>query len=62
MKFYVVRHPWTVSNVNNINQGWSDSPLVPQGIEMAERLAGFFKDRSIAVIYSSDLGRCVETS
>lgn len=62
MKFYVVRHPWTESNVKRITQGWADSPLVSQGIEMAEKLGEFLKDKSILKIYTSDLGRCVQTS
>ena len=62
MKFYVVRHPWTESNVNNITQGWADSPLIPQGVEMAEKIGEFLKAKSISKIFTSDLGRCVQTS
>lgn len=62
MKFYVIRHPWTVSNVKKIDQGWGDSPLVPEGIVMAEKLGDFLKNEFISIIYSSDLGRCVQTS
>lgn len=62
MKFYVVRHPLTESNAADITQGWGDSPLTPQGIEGAEKLSNFLKNKSISIIYSSDLGRCVQTS
>ncbi|MBW3020110.1 histidine phosphatase family protein [Candidatus Woesearchaeota archaeon] len=62
MKFYVVRHPWTESNVKKITQGWADSPLIPEGVEMAERLANFLKNKSISKIFTSDLGRCIQTS
>ena len=62
VKFYVVRHSWTESNINKITQGWADSHLVPEGIEMAEKLGEFLKDESISGIFSSDLGRCVQTS
>lgn len=62
MKFYVVRHPLTEENVAGITQGWGDSPLTPQGLEAAGKLGNFFKDKSISIIYASDLGRCVETS
>ena len=55
-----------VSNINgtrvDITQGWGDSPLTHQGIEEAEKLSGFLKDKEISIIYSSDLGRCVQTS
>ena len=62
MKFYVVRHPWTESNVSNITQGWADSPLVSQGIKTVERLGNFLRDKSISKIFSSSLGRCIQTS
>lgn len=62
MKFYVVRHPLTEFNAADITQGWGDSPLTSQGIEEAEKLSGFLKDKEISIIYSSDLGRCVQTS
>lgn len=62
MKFYVIRQPLTESNAAGITQGWGDSPLTPQGIEAAEKLGNFLKDKFISIIYTSDLGRCVETS
>lgn len=62
MKFYVVRHPLTEFNVQGITQGWADSPLTPQGIEMANKLGEFLKDKNITKIFSSDLGRCIQTS
>ena len=62
MKFFVVRHPWTQAGAAGITKGWADSPLTPAGIEAAEKLGDFFQDKDIPVIYSSDLGRCLETS
>lgn len=62
MKFYVVRHSLTESNAAGITQGWDDSRLTTQGIEEAEKLGNFLKDKSISIIYTSDLGRCVQTS
>ena len=62
MKFYVIRHPLTESNVNKITQGWADSPLIQEGINTAEKLGEYFLDKKITKIYSSDLGRCVQTS
>ena len=58
----MVRHPLTESNAADITQGWGDSQLTSQGIEEAEKLSNFLKDKSISIIYSSDLGRCVQTS
>jgi phosphoserine phosphatase len=62
VKFYVVRHPLTESNEAGITQGWGDSSLTYQGIKDAEKLGEFFKDKTICFIYTSDLGRCVQTS
>lgn len=62
MNFYVVRHFLTQSNAVGIIQGWGDSQLTSQGIKAAEKLGIFLKDKSISIIYTSDLGRCVETS
>jgi len=62
MKFYVIRHPLTEFNAAGITQGWGDSPLTAQGIKAAEKLGYFFKDKAISAIYTSDLGRCVQTS
>ncbi len=52
----------TEFNVKKITQGWADSPLVPQGVDVAKKLGDFFKDKAISKIYTSDLGRCVQTS
>lgn len=62
MKFYVLRHPITESNINKIAQGWSDSPLIPKSIKVAEAHGKFLKDKNITRIYTSDLGRCIQTS
>jgi broad specificity phosphatase PhoE len=52
----------TIFNVRKITQGWADSPLIPQGMETARKVAEYLKDKNISLIYSSDLGRCLETS
>jgi alpha-ribazole phosphatase len=62
MKFYVIRHPWTESNVNRILQGWGDSKLTPIGKKMALKLGNYLKNKNISKIFTSDLGRCKQTS
>lgn len=48
--------------MRRIQQGHADSPLTPEGQEMAKKLGENLQDRGIKKIYSSDLGRCMETS
>lgn len=62
MKFYVIRHPTTESNIKRITQGWADSPLIPESIKLAEEHGKNLKNKKIEKIYTSDLGRCVQTS
>ena len=62
MKFYVIRHPTTESNIKRITQGWADSPLIPESIKLAEEHGKNLKNKKIKKIYTSDLGRCVQTS
>ncbi len=62
MELYLIRHGLSVANKLNIIQGQTEYPLAPEGIKQAEelapRLAGIHFDR----IYSSDLGRAMETA
>ena len=62
MLIYVVRHPYTKSNVQKITQGHSDSPLYWIGIIQAHILGMKLKNNEISKIITSDLGRCVQTS
>lgn len=62
MIIYFVRHGETEWNKKEILQGWKDSPLTQKGIKNAERLGKILRDKNIEIIYSSDLGRCVQTS
>lgn len=62
MHFYVVRHSETEFNKKNIVQGQLDSQLTKHGRKTAENLGKWLKDKNISKIYSSDLGRCLETS
>ncbi len=62
IKVYIIRHGETIFNKKRITQGWKDSPLTKKGIESARSHGNFLKSKSIEIIYSSDLGRCIETS
>lgn len=60
-KFTFIRHGQTQANVDQITQGWRDSPLIEQGYEQA-RAAHHKLDLEGAVIFSSDLGRAQTTA
>lgn len=62
MIIYFVRHGETEWNKKGIIQGHKDSPLTLKGIELAEIKGRALKGEDIEVIYSSDLGRCVQTA
>lgn len=61
---YVTRHGKTMLNTLDRVQGWADTPLTPDGIEVAENLGkGLLKeDIEFVSAYSSDLGRAKETA
>jgi len=58
----VVRHGETEWNLCGRQQGHLDSPLTKMGVKQAEALAGALVEREIAVLYSSDLGRALQTA
>ena len=62
MVIYIVRHPETEYNIKGLTQGHKDSQLTKQGIKTAEKLGKLLEKRNISKIYSSDLGRCIQTS
>lgn len=62
MNIYIIRHSETKYNKLGITQGRKDSPLTQAGKKIAEKLGKKLKNKNIAKIYSSDLGRCIETS
>ncbi len=59
---YIARHGQTEWNKQKRLQGRLNSALTKEGREQAKRLANFLKDRNIESIYSSPLGRSVETA
>lgn len=59
---YLVRHGETIFNAMGRTQGWVDSPLTAAGAEAAGNLGKGLADVKFAGVYSSDLGRAVETA
>ncbi|OCG42073.1 histidine phosphatase family protein [Gilliamella sp. Bif1-4] len=58
---YFARHGKTLFNTYDLVQGWADSPLTEQGIELAHYLGEGFKDIQFDAYYTSDAGRQRET-
>jgi broad specificity phosphatase PhoE len=55
-------HSISVDNERGIATGWLDGELSEQGRRLALELGARRRDDGIAVVYSSDLGRAVETA
>lgn len=62
VELYLVRHGKTMLNSTDRVQGWADSPLTEEGIEVAELLGKGLKGVQFAKAYSSDSGRAIETT
>jgi len=62
MKLVIVRHGETEWNVQNKATGQLDSPLTPKGIRQAHAIADRLLRFSFTTVYSSDLGRAVQTA
>ena len=63
-ELYLVRHGQTELNVQNILQGWQDSPLTERGREQALATRTAFAAHGVAFdhVYSSPLGRARRTA
>lgn len=61
---YFTRHGKTILNTMDRVQGWADTPLTPNGVEVAEFLGKGLKaeDINFKAAYSSDLGRARQTA
>lgn len=61
---YITRHGKTILNTMNRVQGWADTPLTPEGVEVAEYLGKGLKAEGVEFkrAYSSDLGRARQTA
>lgn len=62
MKIYITRHGETDWNKKGLMQGWMNSDLTEKGIENARMLGESLKDINFDVIYSSPLGRALDTA
>jgi broad specificity phosphatase PhoE len=62
MKLVIVRHGETESNVQHKVMGQLDSPLTFKGIQQAKAIADRLRRLKFTSIYSSDLGRAVQTA
>ena len=62
MTMYFIRHGETEWNKEDKIQGHKNSPLTEKGEEMARKIGAWFRDKDVQIIYTSDLGRCVQTS
>ncbi|MEN9918179.1 MAG: hypothetical protein RL662_615 [Bacteroidota bacterium] len=60
--FYIVRHGKTLLNTLDRVQGWCDSPLTPEGIEVAQYLGAGLLDTAMDSVYTSDLRRTRQTA
>ncbi len=58
----IVRHGQTEWNIANVRQGHLDSPLTEEGIAQARALARRLLRERFSALYSSDLGRAVQTA
>lgn len=61
-KLLLIRHAQSLWNLENKAQGHLDSPLTDLGIKQSEMLADYLRGRNIYKIYSSDLGRALNTA
>lgn len=63
VRLFVIRHGQTEHNVQKILQGHLDTDLNHVGLEQAEKLGHYLKERHIDFdsVASSDLKRCMQT-
>ena len=64
LELYLVRHGKTVFNTTGRLQGWSDSPLTPEGCQVAENLGRALEQQHITfdAAFSSTSPRAVDTA
>jgi broad specificity phosphatase PhoE len=62
MKLILVRHGETEWNVQRREMGQLDSPLTARGLQQAEALAARLRPCRLQSLYSSDLGRAIQTA
>ena len=62
MKLWLIRHGETIWNTEKRTQGWGESGLTDKGIKQVEDIAKTFKDKSVDLIITSDLGRTKDSA
>ena len=62
VSIYIVRHGETLFNIQNIAQGWTDSPLTEKGIIQAKCTGYGLRDIYFSKAYSGDLSRQEDTA
>jgi 2,3-bisphosphoglycerate-dependent phosphoglycerate mutase len=62
MRIIAIRHGETEWNAAGREQGQLDSPLTPRGLQQAAAIAERMKRYTFAALYSSDLGRALQTA
>lgn len=62
MQLILIRHAQSKGNKENIVQGQTDEGLSNLGKEQAKELQEYFQSGDITAIYSSDLGRAIQTA
>ena len=62
MKIYIVRHGETTANEEGRLQGWSNAPLNPMGILLAEETGKAMKELQFDIAFSSSLDRARQTA
>ncbi len=64
VELWLFRHGETLFNVKNMIQGWCDSPLTVNGMQMTKKMGTKLKNDGIVfeAAFSSDLTRCLETA
>jgi probable phosphoglycerate mutase len=62
VRILLARHGETVSNLEGRWQGQTDSPLTERGLAQARQLGRALAEEPLAAVYSSDLGRALDTA
>jgi probable phosphoglycerate mutase len=62
VRVIAIRHGETVWNAEGREQGQADSPLTPRGLDQSVAIAGRLRGQRFAALYSSDLGRALQTA
>jgi len=62
VELYILRHGKTLFNNEHRAQGWSDTPLTQEGIEVAEKAGRALQPVRFIAAWSSDSGRARETA